>query len=99
MRAYRIERDSLGEAQVPADALYGAQTQRAVDNFPLSGIHLPAPFIRALGLIRRRSSRRQRASPAVWSGWRSWRLVVRPWGQARTPIPSSGGVWRRSSRP
>src|SRR5947209_17198516 len=35
--AYRIERDSMGEVRVPADALYGAQTQRAVENFPVSG--------------------------------------------------------------
>ena len=35
---YRIEKDSMGEVRVPADALYGAQTQRAVDNFPVSGI-------------------------------------------------------------
>jgi fumarate hydratase, class II len=52
MRAYRIERDTLGEVQVPTDALYGAQTQRTVDNFPLSGMRLPAPFIHALGLIK-----------------------------------------------
>jgi fumarate hydratase class II len=48
----RIERDSLGEVTVPADALYGAQTQRAVENFPISGIRFPRPFIRALGLIK-----------------------------------------------
>lgn len=52
MHAYRIERDPLGEVQVPAEALYGAQTQRAVDNFPLSGVRLPVPFIHALGLIK-----------------------------------------------
>ena len=49
---FRIERDSMGELQVPADALYGAQTQRAVENFPISGIHMPRAFIRALGLIK-----------------------------------------------
>ncbi|MFQ5343271.1 MAG: class II fumarate hydratase [Anaerolineae bacterium] len=48
----RIERDSLGEVAVPASALYGAQTQRAVENFPISGIILPRVFIRALGLIK-----------------------------------------------
>ena len=48
----RIERDSLGEVVVPADALYGAQTQRAVENFPISGMRFPRPFIRALGLIK-----------------------------------------------
>jgi len=48
----RIERDSMGEMQVPADALYGAQTQRAVQNFPISGLRLPARFIRAVALIK-----------------------------------------------
>src|SRR5262245_40869832 len=46
----RIEHDSLGELAVPADALFGAQTQRAVENFPISGLRLPAPFLRALAL-------------------------------------------------
>ena len=49
---FRIEHDSLGELQVPADALWGAQTQRAVDNFPISGLRMPRDFIRALGLIK-----------------------------------------------
>ena len=44
--------DSMGELQVPADALYGAQTQRAVDNFPISGTALPSSFIHALGLVK-----------------------------------------------
>jgi fumarate hydratase, class II len=48
----RIERDSLGEVEVPEDALYGAQTQRAVMNFPISGWRLPRPMIHALGLIK-----------------------------------------------
>ena len=52
MSQYRIERDSMGELKVPADALYGAQTQRAVDNFPISGLPMPREFIRALGLIK-----------------------------------------------
>jgi fumarate hydratase, class II len=52
MSGFRIERDSMGELRVPADALYGAQTQRAIDNFPVSGLHLPRQFIRALGLIK-----------------------------------------------
>lgn len=50
---FRTEQDSMGELRVPADALYGAQTQRAVDNFPLSGRPLPFPVIRALALIKR----------------------------------------------
>jgi fumarate hydratase, class II len=52
MSNFRIERDSMGELKVPADALYGAQTQRAVDNFPISGLTMPRAFIRALGLIK-----------------------------------------------
>lgn len=48
----RNETDSLGSIQVPADALYGAHTQRAVENFPISGQRLPAAFIRALGAVK-----------------------------------------------
>jgi len=49
---YRVERDSMGELKVPGDALWGAQTQRAVENFPISGLTMPRTFIRALGLIK-----------------------------------------------
>ncbi len=49
---FRIEKDSMGEMQVPADALYAAQTQRAVENFPVSGIPFPRAFIRALATIK-----------------------------------------------
>src|SRR3954452_8804109 len=49
----RVERDSMGEMEVPADALFGASTQRAVLNFPISGQPLPRRFIRALALIKR----------------------------------------------
>ena len=49
---FRTERDSLGELKVPADALWGLQTQRAVENFPISGLRMPRDFIRALGLIK-----------------------------------------------
>jgi len=49
MGQYRIERDSMGEMRVPADALYGPQTQRAVENFPISGLRFPRIFLRALG--------------------------------------------------
>ncbi len=48
----RSERDSLGEIDVPADALFGAQTQRATLNFPLSGLRMPPRFLRALGLVK-----------------------------------------------
>ena len=49
---YRMERDSMGEVKVPKSAYYGAQTQRAVENFPVSGIGFPAKFIRALAIIK-----------------------------------------------
>ena len=48
----RVERDSMGEMQVPADAYYGASTQRAVLNFPISDLRFPRQFIRALGQIK-----------------------------------------------
>jgi len=54
---YRLERDTLGDVRVPADALYGAQTQRAVENFPISGYRFPRAFIRALGLIKSTAAR------------------------------------------
>jgi fumarate hydratase class II len=52
MADYRTERDTLGEVRVPANALYGAQTQRAVENFPISGLRFPRVFIRAMGLVK-----------------------------------------------
>jgi fumarate hydratase class II len=57
MTKYRIEKDSLGEMRVPEDALYGAQTARAVENFPVSGIPFPPQFIRALAIIKRACAR------------------------------------------
>lgn len=53
MTKFRTEKDSLGEMQVPADALWGAQTQRAVENFPISNLRFPRPFIAALGEIKK----------------------------------------------
>ena len=50
--SYRIEKDSMGDVQVPAQAYYGAQTQRAVENFPISNLRFSREFIRALGLIK-----------------------------------------------
>ena len=58
---YRIEKDSLGEVRVPKKALWGAQTQRAVNNFPISGIKMDFPFtksfINSLGLIKDAAAR------------------------------------------
>jgi fumarate hydratase, class II len=50
---FRIETDSMGEMRVPADAYYGAQTARAIENFPISGLRFPRLLIRALGLIKK----------------------------------------------
>src|SRR5947199_6618170 len=52
MTTFRTEKDSMGDVRVPAQAYYGAQTQRAVENFPISGWTLPRPLIRALGLVK-----------------------------------------------
>ncbi len=54
---YREEKDSMGVVRVPEDACYGAQTQRAVENFPVSGLRFPRSFIRSLGLIKKHAAR------------------------------------------
>src|SRR5690242_588353 len=53
MAEFRIEKDSLGELQVPADAYYGVQTQRAVQNFPISGLKPYPAFIWSMAAIKR----------------------------------------------
>ncbi|MDH2433695.1 class II fumarate hydratase [Pokkaliibacter sp. MBI-7] len=53
----RIEKDSMGELQVPAEALYGAQTQRAINNFPVSGMPMPKAFVHALIVVKRAAAR------------------------------------------
>lgn len=57
MNKYRTEKDSLGEVDVPVNALYGAQTQRAVENFPISGIRFPRLFIEAMGIVKMSAAR------------------------------------------
>jgi fumarate hydratase class II len=59
---FRTENDSLGPVEVPAEALYGAQTKRAIDNFPVSGLRLPRRVIRALGLIKKAAAEINRDS-------------------------------------
>src|SRR5262249_11439781 len=54
---FRVEKDSMGEMRVPPHALYGAQTQRAVENFPISNLRFPREFIRAMGLIKQAAAR------------------------------------------
>jgi fumarate hydratase class II len=58
--SFRTERDSMGELKVPAEALWGAQTQRAVENFPISGLTMPREFIAALGLVKQAAARANR---------------------------------------
>ena len=55
---YRVEEDSLGGMQVPADAYWGAQTQRAAENLPVSGLTFGRQFVRALGVVIRCSTKR-----------------------------------------
>ena len=54
---YRDEKDSMGTVRVPVDAYYGSQTQRAVENFPISGLRFPAEFIQALALVKKCAAR------------------------------------------
>ncbi len=61
MNSFRVEHDSMGELKVPAGALWGAQTQRAVENFRISGRPLPRAFIGALGLVKQAAARANRA--------------------------------------
>src|SRR5947199_7793056 len=57
IQSSRIEHDTMGEMRVPADALYGAQTQRAVENFPISGLRMPREFVEALAWIKAAAAR------------------------------------------
>ena len=59
-KEYRIEKDSMGEIRVPATALWGAQTQRAVENFPVSGCPVPPRIIQAIGLVKSAAARANR---------------------------------------
>src|SRR4029077_16166017 len=56
-QSFRIEHDTMGEVQVPADALYGAETQRAVENFPISRMRFGRTFLSALGLVKLAAAR------------------------------------------
>jgi fumarate hydratase class II len=58
--SFRTERDSMGELKVPTEALWGAQTQRAVENFPISGVTMPREFVAALALVKQAAARANR---------------------------------------
>ena len=83
---YRIEKDSLGEVKVPKKALWGAQTQRAVDNFPISGIKMDFPFtksfVSSLGLIKDAAARANS------------KLKLLPANKARAISKASKEVWQ-----
>ena len=83
---FRVERDSMGELRVPANALWGAQTQRAVNNFPFSGLPMPPAFLRALGLVKW----------AAADANKSLRLLPAPISTEGHPTPSTPTqhVWR-----
>jgi fumarate hydratase class II len=68
MSKQRIEKDSMGEMQVPAGSYYGAQTQRAVLNFPISDLRFPRPFIRAMGLIKKAAAQTNLESGSLEEG-------------------------------
>ena len=91
MPEFRTEKDSLGEVRVPAQALYGAQTQRAVDNFHISGIPLPGGFISSLGLIKAAAARANAdlglLDPGMAGGIAARRSRVKAPGLYRTPWP------------
>ena len=63
----RIEADSMGQLEVPEDALYGAQTQRAINNFPISGQPLPESFIRALIQLKQAAARANQSLDCISS--------------------------------
>ena len=63
MTATRTERDSMGELEVPKNALYGAQTQRAINNFPVSGQQMPEAFIRALITVKKAAAQANMQKP------------------------------------
>ena len=101
MTDYRIEHDSMGELQVPADALYGAQTQRAIDNFPVSGLHLPRPFIRALGLIKAAAAEVNLSLGHLKKGQSCWcqkqpctKTSARYRGNTKSGVPGRSRTWK-----
>src|SRR5881394_4289613 len=65
---FRLEQDSMGQMRVPAEASYGAQTARAVENFPISNLRFPRSFIRALGLIKKHAARTNEALGFISKG-------------------------------
>src|SRR3989304_8617805 len=97
---FRIERDSLGEIKVPADALYGPQTQRAVENFPITGLMPYRAFVWSMALIKRAAAEVNRdvglldtkiADAIIQAGEE---VMVDKWGAQFVggPVPAGGGA-------
>ena len=74
MNAYRIERDAWGEVRLPANAFYGAQTQRAIEHFSVSDMRLPALLIHTLGLIKQAAAQ-VNADLGLLPQQRAWAIV------------------------
>ena len=97
----RTERDSMGEMQVPAEALYGASTARAVNNFPISGTPLPPPLIHALARIKRAAAETnaelgllpQDLAAAIDSTFGSFDTFKQQFAQAGATRFGSGWAW------
>ena len=84
MENRRVERDTMGEMWLPAEALYGATTQRAVENFPISGDPLPRELVQAIGLVKQASARVNRAQGGLSA-------------EAADAIEAAAQRWRRGS--
>ena len=96
MEQSRVERDSMGEVSVPDGAYYGASTQRAVENFPISGIRFPRRFIWALGLVKGSAARI--AGPAGHLPVAKAEAIAAAADEVRTGATTTSSRWT-SSRP
>ena len=89
MATFRVEKDSMGEVRVPAKAYYGAQSQRAVENFPVSGQGMPMPVVHAVALVKGLAARGQRGAgdpPGCPGGGDLPRRPGGPRGNIRRPV-------------
>ena len=95
--AYRIEHDTMGEVRVPRDALYQAQTQRAIENFPISGTPIEPAVVHALGRIKGAAARVNSQLGVVRAGDR--RHASRPPPPRSRPATTTTSSRSTSSRP
>lgn len=73
----RIEHDTMGEVEVPSEALWGAQTQRSLQNFKIGSERLPRPMIRAMGLVKKQQHRPMLNLTKFHKNWRNTSSVQR----------------------